>query len=69
MKKLYNVDHQPAVVEHGQPAVMPGQSHPFTDDQIEAGIAGAWSEDAPRKREKPAKPDNTEPAQPGKDEK
>lgn len=44
MKKLYNADHQPAIVDHDQTAVMPGEAHTFTDEQAEAGIAGVWSE-------------------------
>lgn len=44
MKKLYNADHQPVIVDHGQTAVMPGGSHTFTDEQLESGIAGVWSE-------------------------
>lgn len=49
MKTLYNVGHQPVVVDHGCPAVQPGESHKFTDEQIAAGIAGDWSPDDPRK--------------------
>jgi hypothetical protein len=47
--RLYNTDHQPAVVDHAQPAVQSGESHEFTDEQIHAGLAGSWSEEDPRK--------------------
>jgi hypothetical protein len=46
--KLFNVDHQPVVVNHDKPAVMPGEAHVFTDEQFAAGVAGAWSENDPR---------------------
>lgn len=47
-KKLWNVDHQPAVIAWHLPAIMPGEAHEFTDEQIAAGIAGQWSEQDPR---------------------
>jgi hypothetical protein len=78
MTKLYNVDHQPAVADHGKPAVRPGESYDFTKDQVEAGIAGQWSEENPRKglkqerefkraRDKAPVTAETDPAEPEKE--
>jgi hypothetical protein len=47
--RLYNTDHQPAVIDHAQPGVLPGESYEFTDEQIKAGLAGSWSKENPRK--------------------
>ena len=47
--RLYNVDHQPAVVDPNESATMPGESREFTREEIEAGIGGLWSKDDPRK--------------------
>jgi hypothetical protein len=47
MKTLYNVDHLPVVVVNNAPAVKPGESYDFTDEQVEAGITGRWSETRP----------------------
>jgi hypothetical protein len=47
--RLWNLDHQPVVVENDQPAVLPGESYEFTKEQIEAGVAGNWSDKDPRK--------------------
>lgn len=49
MPKLFNTDHQAAVlnwIEHV--VVQPGESHDFTDEEIAAGLAGSWSETDPR---------------------
>lgn len=79
MPKLYNIDHQPTVVDHGKPAVGPGESYDFTKEQIEAGLTGVWSEEDPRKglkqerefkrtRDKAsATPTETDPAEPEKE--
>lgn len=48
MRKLYNVDHQTAVIDQDQPGVQPGESYNFTDEQIEAGLTGSWSETDPK---------------------
>lgn len=59
MKTLFNVDHLPVVLENDAPAIEPGASYDFTDEQVEAGIAGVWSEDDPRgpaRQTKPAAP-------------
>lgn len=48
MKTLYNVDHLPVVVVNNAPAIRPGESYDFTDEQVEAGITGRWSETDPR---------------------
>jgi hypothetical protein len=47
--RLFNCDSQPVVIDHAQPAVMPGCAHDFTREQIKAGITGVWSEENPRK--------------------
>ena len=68
--RLYNLDHQPAVIDPNELAVMPGESHDFTAGQVEAGIAGVWSKKNPRKgleQEKAFKgrrDEKTDPAQP-----
>ena len=46
--ELWNVDHQPVVIDHDHPAVQPGESHDFTDEQLAGGLAGLWSETDPR---------------------
>lgn len=46
--KLFNLDHQTAIVDHGAHAVKPGKAHEFTAEQIAAGITGLWSEQDPR---------------------
>lgn len=79
--KLYNVGHQTAVIDHDHPGVRPGESYDFTEEQIEAGIAGEWSEENPRKgrgkerafKERrdgkaPAEPAETDPAEPVEEE-
>lgn len=48
MPKLFNVDHQPAVLRWHEPAIMPGESHDFTDEEVAAGLGGQWSEEDPR---------------------
>lgn len=74
MPRLFNIDHSPACVENG-PAVLPGETYDFTDEQVAAGIAGLWSENDPRgpapRGESPVAPvasltanQTTEPAQP-----
>jgi hypothetical protein len=47
-KTLWNTDHQPVVLDWQQPAIMPGEPHEFTDEQIAAGVAGSWGEEDPR---------------------
>lgn len=49
MRRLYNLDAQPIIVSHDQPAVQPGDGHDFTEEQIKAGVTGIWSEEDPRK--------------------
>ena len=49
MPKLFNVGHQHAVIDQIRgPVIAPGDSHEFTDEQVEAGIAGDWSDTDPR---------------------
>lgn len=47
MPFLFNHDHQAAIVDHGETAVLPGESHEFSDEEVEAGIAGSWSSTPP----------------------
>lgn len=47
MPRFFNIDHSPVSIENG-PAVMPGDTYDFTDEQVAAGIAGLWSENDPR---------------------
>lgn len=69
MPRLFNIDHSPVSVENG-PAVMPGETYDFTDEQVAVGIAGLWSENDPRRgirqklAVKRATDNQTEPAQP-----
>lgn len=74
MPKLFNLDHSPVVVNRNERAVLPGESHDFTDEEIAAGLAGLWGDEDPRKglkaerefkRKRDAKaraPQTTEPA-------
>lgn len=48
MPTLWNTDHQPQVLSWQEPAVMPGEAHDFTDEQIAAGLPSCWSEKDPR---------------------
>jgi hypothetical protein len=49
MQKLFNVDHQTAVIDPIESiAVQPGESYDFTDEQVAAGLAGSWSDEDPR---------------------
>lgn len=48
MPTRFNTDSQPHVVSYDQRAVMPGESHDFTDEEIAAGLAGSWSDVDPR---------------------
>lgn len=49
MPTRWNVDHQHALIDPlNYISVAPGASYEFTDEQIEAGIAGCWSEVDPR---------------------
>lgn len=48
MPTRWNVGPSPLVLDWNHPAVLPGDSHDFTDEQIDAGIAGDWSETDPR---------------------
>lgn len=47
--RLWNIDHQPAVIDHDEPAVQPGDSYEFTKKQLDAGLTGSWSKTDPRK--------------------
>lgn len=47
MPLLFNLDHQHAIHQDGS-ATAPGESHEFTEEEIEAGLAGHWSENDPR---------------------
>lgn len=46
--RLWNVDHQPAVIDHDKPAINPGDSHNFSPEQVEGGLGGLWSNEDPR---------------------
>jgi hypothetical protein len=49
MPTRWNVDHQHALLDPISGLVVaPGESYEFTDEQIEAGLAGSWSEEDPR---------------------
>ena len=48
MPKLFNTGHSPVVLSWTEPAVLPGESYDFTDEQAAAGIAGDWSDVDPR---------------------
>lgn len=48
MPILYNTDAHPAIVDPGQPAVMPGEGFDFPDEEVEGRTAGQWSETDPR---------------------
>lgn len=48
MPTRWNVGPSPVVLNWTEPAVMPGDSYDFTDEQIAAGLAGEWSEADPR---------------------
>ena len=48
MPELFNIGHSPVVLSWSEPAVMPGESHDFTDEQIAVGVAGDWSDTDPR---------------------
>jgi hypothetical protein len=79
-KILWNVGPGPVVLDWSSPAIQPGDSHEFTDEQVDAGIAGDWSDKDPRsgleaekafkqKRDAaPAASPTTEPAQAGEKE-
>ena len=76
MPKLFNVGPHPAVIHWHEPAVMPGESYDFTDEQVASGLAGAWSENDPRagleaekafKKRRDAAPTDTTPAEPEKE--
>jgi hypothetical protein len=76
MPKLYNVGPSPVVLDWSGPAIMPGDSYEFTDEQAAAGIAGDWSEKDPRegleaekafKKRRDAVKSTTEPAEPEKE--
>lgn len=47
MPRRYNTDHQHAVLDLDT-SVAPGAPHEFTDEQLEAGLTGSWSEENPR---------------------
>ena len=47
--RRWNVDHQHALLDPiNHVVVAPGESHEFTDEEIEAGLAGVWSDTDPR---------------------
>ena len=49
MPRLFNHDHQAHVVDPDLPAIQPGESHEFTDEQVNAGLTGIWKQTVPRK--------------------
>lgn len=57
MATLFNADHQAAIVDHGETVVLPGGTHEFTDEEVEAGITGSWSPTAPPPIEEAPKKD------------
>lgn len=78
MPTLFNVDHQHAILGPDGPVVAPGESHDFTDVELEAGVAGVWSETDPRaglveekafkkRRDSVAATDESQPADAGAD--
>lgn len=77
MPTRWNTGHSPVVLDWQLPAVMPGESCEFTDDQIAAGLAGDWSDTDPRpgrdvektfkKRRDAATTTNDTPAEPEKE--
>jgi hypothetical protein len=76
VKRLYNLDHAPAVVDINKPAVFRHCGYDFTDEQVRAGITGLWSEEDPRahieqerafKARRRAEADKTDPAEPEKE--
>jgi hypothetical protein len=54
MPLLWNHDWQPLVVDQNLPAIQPGGSHNFSDEQVANGIGGLWSAEPPGAREKRA---------------
>lgn len=49
MPRLYNTDHQTAVLSWVEGIVVqPGEPHDFTDEELAVGLAGSWSEQDPR---------------------
>lgn len=76
MPRFFNTDHSPVIVVHGERAVMPGESHNFTEEQVAAGLTGSWSKDNPRaglaaerafKRRRDADPDKQDEQEPTTD--
>lgn len=63
--RLYNRDHQAAIVEQDEPGVRPGESYDFTDEQIAAGISGVWSKGEPRKASRGSSKDKSASDDPG----
>jgi hypothetical protein len=69
----WNIDHQPLVIHPQLPAIQPGQSYDFSDEQVANGIGGLFSEEPPfakeeraiKKARKAIK--RTEPAEPEKE--
>ena len=47
MPTRFNLDHQYAIHGDGS-ATAPGEPHDFTPEEIEAGLAGQWSDEDPR---------------------
>ena len=47
MPVRFNTDHQHAVID-AETAVAPGECHEFSEEQIEAGLTGSWSDTDPR---------------------
>ena len=47
-KTLYNVEAGGQILDPNERAVMPGESHEFSDEAIASGIPAGWSETDPR---------------------
>ena len=47
-KTLYNIEAGGQILDPNERAVMPGESHEFSDEEIEHGIPAGWSETDPR---------------------
>jgi hypothetical protein len=76
MPTRWNVGPSPVVLDWNEPAIMPGASYDFTDEQAAAGIAGDWSDKDPRagrdaekafKKRRDAAPATDTPAEPEKE--
>lgn len=56
MPRLWNVDCQTAILSPDEPGVAPGDSHDFTDAEVDAGLSGSWSFSDPRPPVKAGRP-------------